>query len=343
LLVAYGIKFLFTDTRDGTVSRIGKGPPKQFGTRLIIPASSESRPYALNLYAQEINDLNTNIEYSLLLIHGTCGHGGGYGNFVKYYQLKYSNVNIYALDLQGHGYTGKIANSSGIFQFENWIKDIDIAAKFIRLRYKNPIKLITLGLSQGGEVSFHANSLLSSIDAGISMNVILFSETTIKPLAKLLKKGPIGDFLELIFGNFVLPIFRIIDFKEAYDWDEEPSLYEGKLQDPLSTWNYGFSSYRSVFTYESSQLAKENKKPILIMSGGSDKVIPPSHIQLCYELIGGPKNLVLLENGRHQLMNRHMIIFTEIVHSWINAVLNNEQKNWKSPYSSVPAKLELFL
>eukprot|EP00736_Rhodelphis_marinus_P003723 Rmarinus@m.7858 len=298
-----------------------KGPllTRSWGTEFDL---DHVRPHRLHLYAHEVDDAR----YNILMIHGTSHHGGRYEDFAPKLSTE-KLCNVYAVDLKGHGKSG---GPRGVFRFEDWLDDIKAAVEFVRGR--NDLKVVLLGASQGGEVSFHALNHANA-DADISLNIMLNKELPMKKIIEL-TQGPVGTALEWLLGDtFKVPLTTVINFKKAFDYDRDPVMYEQRARDPLMVWKYGYSSYRSVFTYEAPFPASNNKKPVLVTCGENDPAIYASHCTACHGLIGGDKtDLYIIPQGSHQPMFWMPKHFIDVVDKWVTErVLEDRIGDWSPP------------
>lgn len=256
--------------------------------------------------------------YHLLVAHGIGGHGGTYDKFCE--PLAERGVDIYSIDLPGHGLA---RNPSGEFRFEDWLEDIDTAARAIKADSTQP--LFVLGSSQGSAAAFHSLAFSPAVDGAVTMGIILtgvpLGENSASRQIGRQMTGPKADAIAAAEGNH-----RRVDLRTAINWDrdyatEDSDVLEKKLADPLRTWSYGFASLHSYWNYRPPQSPSENRKPLLVTAGGSDPLMPRSYVQACFEAIGGPKELYFLPNAGHQLMLYYTDQYLEVVDGWISRQL----------------------
>ena len=112
-------------------------PRKQFHLKGI-------RPYSIHITAHEQQEPGQ-ADYALLLVHGTAGHGGCYDDFAS--AMSRHGVDVFALDLVGHGLSG---GERGIFTMDDFLADVDAVSESVAQRTDLPVVL--LGASQGGEI-----------------------------------------------------------------------------------------------------------------------------------------------------------------------------------------------
>lgn len=252
--------------------------------------------------------------YTLLIAHGIGGHGGTYDVFCE--PLSQRGVNVVSLDLPGHG---KARNERGNWRFEQWLEDLDAAAKGSKEKWGLPV--FVLGSSQGSAAAFHSLAFSDAVDGAVTMCLVL---SDVRPTE--------AGRSQLVFDTFRSEEGRRkaeevgdserIDLTAALDWNKnyaanEENVLEKKQQDPLRAWSYGFASLASYYTYEPTIPASENTKPVLVSVGENDPIVSPEYVKQCFEAIGGPKELEIVRGGSHQLMLYHTDEFIPLVDGWI--------------------------
>lgn len=257
--------------------------------------------------------------YTLLIVHGIGGHGGTYDVFCE--PLSERGVRIVSIDLPGHGLARCRDGQRGNFRFTEWLEDIDIAATALVEKYKKPV--FVLGSSQGSAAAFHSLDFSRAISGAVCMNIVL---TEVPPIE--------GDPLFEQFSKFQDENVRKlaeavgdserIDLSTAVDWNKnyasnDPNILAKKQEDDLRVWSYGIASITSYGTYQAPRPAAENTKPVLLSYGSEDPFTNARYMEACFDAIGGPKELVVVEGGSHQLMLYHTDEYIEIVDSWIRS------------------------
>lgn len=260
--------------------------------------------------------------YSLLIVHGIGGHGGTYDAFCE--PLAERGAHVVSLDLPGHGLA---RNERGNWRFEQWLEDIDAAARGMKERWGLPV--FVLGSSQGSAAAFHSLAYSDAVDGAVAMCIIL-SEVV----------PPEGDSLRRFFEIYQSDEGRRkaaevgdterIDVATAIDWnkdyaDVEADVLKKKQQDPLRAWSYGFASLASYYNYEPPQRAADNTKPVLVSVGEKDPLVSSAYVEACFAEIGGPKTLSVVPDGTHQLMLYHTDEYVPLVDEWVRGQLKPER------------------
>jgi len=255
--------------------------------------------------------------YALLIVHGIGGHGGTYDVFCE--PLSKRGVQIVSMDLPGHGLARCRDNQRGNWRFEEWLEDIDIAAKTMKNLFGKPVFI--LGSSLGSAAAFHSLAYSDSLTGGVCMNVIL---TNVEPK----KNDPVYQHYArwrseeiLLLANKAGDTERI-DLSTAIDWNKnygsnDSDILGKKRQDNLRTWSYGVASLASYWNYQPEKPESENEKPVLLTYGDEDPFISSNYMERCYAAIGGPKSMSVVKGGSHQLMLYHTEEYIDVVDKWI--------------------------
>ncbi len=272
--------------------------------------------------------------WTLLLVHGTAGHGGCYDAFAR--AAAERGIEVHALDLRGHGRSG---GRRGVFTFEGLLEDTDAVARELAQRGR---PVVLLGASQGGEVAFHALAASEAVAGAACMNVLLSAELPMNAKISLMQGRLLGALVRLGGDRLKVPLRRVIDFEAAYQ--EDPELMRRKGNDPLYVWRYGLASYRSVFTYRPPRPAAANQKPVFVLVGDADPLVGAAHCRACYERMGGPKSLHVMPNAGHQLMEFHPTRTLDALCGWVeHAVLRGRAEPYAVPPEPEQAQYQRFL
>ncbi|MBS3929412.1 MAG: alpha/beta fold hydrolase [Sphingomonadales bacterium] len=258
-------------------------------------------------------------DYSLLIVHGIGGNGSTYDVFC--YPLAERGVNIYSMDLPGHG---KTKNEKGNFRFSEWLADMDVAARAIQERHPGK-PVFVLGSSQGAGPAFHSLATSDAIAGGILMGMAVLHEVP-----------PRGDVGGKLYADLNAPEAEVheaqvgdserFDLVTLLDWNknyakDDPDILAKKMQDPLRAWSYGYASMRSIYTYQPPIPASANRKPLLVTAGEADPIVPAKFVSEAFEVIGGPKELNIVPNGTHQLMLYHTDLYVPLIDNWVRRQL----------------------
>jgi pimeloyl-ACP methyl ester carboxylesterase len=268
-------------------------------------------------YAAPAN-LKDLVEYSLLVVHGIGGHGGTYDVFCE--PLSQLGVNVYSMDLRGHG---KAANESGNWRLEEWLTDMDHAAKEILKRHPGT-PVFALGSSQGAGPAFHVLAVSGAISGSVLMGMAVLHEAPPKEgsvAGDLYRKHntPEAHRIADEYGDdesHRYDLAKVLDWNKNYSLND-PNILEKKMQDKLRAWSYGYASMHSYYTYMPPLPPSLNTKPVLATCGEVDLITPYDYVKNAACTIGGPVSVEIIPGGTHQLMLYHTDMYIPIVDGWI--------------------------
>lgn len=258
--------------------------------------------------------------YALLIVHGIGGHGGTYDVFCE--PMAARGVEVYSMDLAGHG---KARNENGNWRLSEWLEDMDHAARAIKRRHAGK-EVFVLGSSQGAGPAFHVLAVSDAISGAVLMGMAILHEAPPPP-------GSVaGDLYRELNSPEAARIAaedgdkRRYDLATLLDWNknyakDDANILAKKQADPLRAWTYGYASMRSYYTYAPPIPPSENSKPVLITCGEADPITSSAYVRAAYEKIGGPKELVIVANGTHQLMLYHTKEYVPLVDDWVRRQL----------------------
>ncbi|XP_070542219.1 uncharacterized protein [Ptychodera flava] len=185
----------------------------------------------------------------------------------------------------------------------------------------------------GGEITFQALQTSDRFAGCVAMNILLPSEVNMRPIIGFFK-SPVAAVIEMLGQDYLqFPLKKVLDMKAVTSYDKNPLPYEQRMRNPLMVWGYGFKSYRSVWTYKPKTPPSANQKPVLITCGEKDPVVPATHCERCYDLIGGPKDLYIIPGGEHQPIVTIPKHFADTIASWVQTRIHKKdlKSQWKPP------------
>ncbi len=244
----------------------------------------------------------------LLIVHGLNEHSGRYDYFSNFFVNE--GFAVYSMDLVGHGKSD--GTRAFVKDFVNYIDDINLYLdKINQLQPGSPIFLI--GHSMGGLIG--ALLLIDYPDqfagAVLSGSVVQVPDD-VSPLFISL-----GKFISLVLPKLGLlkidlsGLSRNPDVVQAYK--DDPLVNSGKFTARVSAeMNKSFDRV----AVEGSRI----KSPVLILHGGSDRIVNPACSHFLYALVYSDiKKLIIYDSFYHEIYNDpgHEQVF-EDVSSWIN-------------------------
>jgi len=235
---------------------------------------------------------DSDIKAVLLVVHGLAEHCGRYMNLVNHFiPVGYA---VYGLDHIGHG------KSDGarvhVQRFEDFTSTLRIF--FDRVREWHPEKPVFLiGHSMGGLIGAaylleHQAELAGAVLSGPSVKVPEnISSATI--------------FLGKIFSSLA-PKFGIVVL-EAEGVSRDPAVVAAYVNDPLVHRGKTTARLAAELLKTMQRVSAEGAKitlPVLIVQGGSDRLVDPSGAQLLYDRVGSTdKKLKVYDGLYHEVFN----------------------------------------
>ena len=222
----------------------------------------------------------------VFIVHGICEHSGRYEYLAK--ELNKANYSVITYDLRGHGKSdGKRGYVESFFDHVDDLSDVIDS-------YQNKTgKQFLLGHSMGGLIGHLYMIREPKVDGYIASGAPTDYLKRVKPLRLIGYKW--FGFLNIknTFGNNTLTHDEVI---EKY--------YQ---TDPLNLKKYSIRLGGEMFVGGVKHLNKHlyrNEKPILILHGGLDSIVPVEHSRRIEGLLSTKdKQLIIYENNFHEIFN----------------------------------------
>ena len=223
--------------------------------------------------------------YALVISHGIASHGAIYDKFCVHHAA--NGVDIWSFDAPGHG---KLTTNRprGQWTLEEWADASAMYAEHVKAETGLPV--FSLGSSLGVAAAYVGGILMG----GASIP----GTPRLEALAPLWRSPDVQKLLAALGRSARLDCGIFFNFDEDYGF---AGAGEQKRLDPWNTWTYDLASWGSLFTFEPRIPVTENRKPILIASGGKDPTFPPEIMRKAAAAIAGPVEYYCLEEGTHQL------------------------------------------
>jgi len=244
----------------------------------------------------------------LLIVHGLNEHSGRYDYFSNFFVNE--GFAVYSMDLVGHGKSD--GTRAFVKDFVNYIDDINLYLdKIKQLQPGSPIFLI--GHSMGGLIG--ALLLIDYPDqfagAVLSGSVVQVPDD-VSPLFISLGK----------FVSLVLPKLGLLKI-DLSGLSRNPDVVQAYKDDPLVNSGKFTARVSAEMNKSFDRVAVEGsriKSPVLILHGGSDRIVNPACSHFLYALVSSDiKKLIIYDSFYHEIYNDpgHEQVF-EDVSSWIN-------------------------
>lgn len=255
----------------------------------------------MSLYVKSY--LVENEKKRIFIVHGICEHSGRYQNLAE--TLNKEGFSVVTYDLRGHGRSeGKKAY---IKNFHEHLKDLD---DIIKENDNKAVKRYIIGHSLGGLIG-HLYMLKNkqAIDGFIASG----APTDYLGSVKLLK----------ITGY---KWFGFINAKNNFGKDalsKDKKVEEKYNNDPLVLKKFKIRLAGEMFVKGVKHLKnniKSNNKPILILHGNDDKIIPKEHSENIFNDINhNEKQLIIYKNMYHEIFNEieKEKVFNDLI-DWLN-------------------------
>lgn len=247
--------------------------------------------------------------YALVISHGIAGHGGVYNRFCEPHANR--GVDIWAYDAPGHGQSTPL-QARGQWTLTEWVDAAIMYAEHVKDLTGLPV--FAMGSSLGGAAAF--SSLQSdAVSGGIMMGTpVIPGSPLVNAMAGPWRDPAVAQMLESLGRAARMDIGLFFDFDKDYGF---PGAAANLRLDPWTTWDYDLASWASVFQYDPPSPPADNTKPVLLSSGEDDPVATPEVIQGVADTIGGPVDVICMENATHQLMQFHTEAYSDLVHEWV--------------------------
>jgi len=244
----------------------------------------------------------------LLIVHGLNEHSGRYGHFSNFFVNE--GFAVYSMDLIGHGKSD--GTRSYVKDFTNYLDDIILYLEKIKqLQPGSPIFLI--GHSMGGLISAlllidHPDQFAGAVLSGSVVQV----PDDVSPL--FIKLGK--------FVSFILPKLGLLKI-DLSGLSRNPDVVQAYKDDPLVNSGKFTARVSAEMTKSFDRVAGEGsliKDPVLILHGGSDRIVNPACSHFLYALVSSEiKKIIIYAGFYHEIYNDpgHEQVYQD-VSSWIN-------------------------
>ncbi len=243
-----------------------------------------------------------------LIVHGLNEHSGRYDNFSNFFANE--GFAVYSMDLIGHGKSD--GTRSYVKDFNNYLDDIILYLEKIKqLQPGSPIFLI--GHSMGGLIATlllidHPDQFAGAVLSGSAVQV----PDDVSPLFISLGK----------FVSFVLPKLGLLKI-DLSGLSRNPAVVQDYKDDPLVNSGKFTARISAEINKSFDRVAGEGsqiKAPVLILHGGSDRIVNPACSHFLYALVSSEiKKLIIYDDFYHEIYNdpNYEQVYKD-VSSWIN-------------------------
>lgn len=243
-----------------------------------------------------------------LIVHGLNEHSGRYDNFSNFFANE--GFAVYSMDLIGHGKSD--GTRSYVKDFNNYLDDIILYLEKIKqLQPGSPIFIV--GHSIGGLIATlllidHPEQFAGAVLSGSAVQV----PDDVSPLFISLGK----------FVSFVLPKLGLLKI-DLSGLSRNPAVVQDYKDDPLVNSGKFTARISAEINKSFDRVAGEGsqvKAPVLILHGGSDRIVNPACSHFLYALFSSEiKKLIIYDDFYHEIYNdpNYEQVYKD-VSSWIN-------------------------
>jgi alpha-beta hydrolase superfamily lysophospholipase len=254
-------------------------------------------------------------EKVLLILHGIGFHSYPYKKIMNY--IDNASIQVYAMDLRGHGLSGK---SKGILESNDKIlRDVDKMIGIIR--EDNPeSEIYLLGVSMGGiyalgyVIGYTINNQLSGL--------ILVGPALKTHRSQIIQIGNVRCLLQFAFNRH--RPFIYLDGKRLEESSSDPDFINSRRKDSLSI-HYVSIDYLAKIremqkTCKKRPLLAKVSLPVLIQHGGKDRIIDlKGSYYLEKNLTNSKTDLLVYPESKYSLFwdGDSSKVFKDLVH-WVS-------------------------
>ena len=254
-------------------------------------------------------------------VHGFAEHSGRYRHVGE--ALAGRGYAFCMHDLRGHGRTAGGRDRGYVDSFDRFLEDLKRYIGLLRREY-TPQRLVLLGHSMGGLIVLHYLARMGEhVDAAVTSGA-----------AALLRVSTLQHTLLRIL-NTVAPRARLRLPIRAEYLSHNPKVVNEYLEDPLLVRRPTVRLVYELVRASRSvwRLLGRVRKPILLLHGGEDRIVPPQASIEAYEAIASSvKKLKIYPNLYHEILNEPewRQVLDDIV-AWIESTFRRLEASHTSP------------
>jgi alpha-beta hydrolase superfamily lysophospholipase len=270
--------------------------PSQLSDVGQFTASYDQRLWMFHRYWEPAK--NTNVQATLIIVHGTVDHSGAYDELAK--KLTQVGIAVFALDMRGWGLSD--GESMYIDNIDTFVSDVENLYRHVHSlpRYQDIKSRFLMGKSLGGTVTAFCVAKYPRHWTGImglsgayqvdqALQPSSFVIALLKGLSKVFPKRP----FKTLFDEHLI----VADEKALQAWREDPLCCKDKLR-----LGYVVSIFDSLKILSQSIVPQINL-PMLMMCGDADRVVTLSGHELMINVSRHQdKRLIVYRNGLHNLL-----------------------------------------
>ena len=228
--------------------------------------------------------------HTVLLLPAAGGHAGGLSVLAS--ELRARGLHVLALDPPGHGLSG---GARGGVPMGATTQAIAVACEWAAQHTRRPVTLLGLGL--GAWWALHVHLASPHVQATLCHALVLPTLLPMDLRARVLRTRAAAT-LSRWLPRTLLPLDLLVDPRRVH---LDASTRKDVASDPLVLQGYALEAWRSFLTTEPAWPPGSNHKPVLVVVGERDEVVPPAHALRCFMALGGPKAFHVVAGAAHDL------------------------------------------
>jgi pimeloyl-ACP methyl ester carboxylesterase len=217
---------------------------------------------------------------TLVMIHGAGGNSTIWSSQLK---LLDKEINTYAIDLPGHGQSGKL-EIKGINEYSDWL------IKVLEAWFQGPVYL--MGNSMGGAIA----QKVAIQESRLLKGLILVGT------GASLKVAP--QFLDGLLDNFENTVDKIMGYAYSKNTDKNLVMEGSKvMKEPGPSIVHG--DFSACNSFDSRDDLDKISTPCLIICGEDDKLTPPDKSKGLHKKIRNSTLKIISQAGHMVMIEKH--------------------------------------
>lgn len=201
-------------------------------------------------------------ERLVIAIHGSAGSSFSMHPLAK--ALRAAGLSVYAMDVRGHGGTGRRGDIDHAGQLDD-----DLADFVAAIRKEHPAaKLVLVGFSAGGGYALHA----AALPVGAAFERVVLISPMLGPFAPTLRPGGTSRWVSIFMPRIVALV--ILDHLGIHAFEHLPTLAFAidRKYDDVVTAVYSYRLMMDFGTQDYVADLRHAKAPLTVLVGGRDEL-----------------------------------------------------------------------
>jgi alpha-beta hydrolase superfamily lysophospholipase len=249
---------------------------------------------------------------AVVLVPSAGGHCGAFSELGPL--LGRCGIRAFAMNMAGHGPSNR---AQGVVSVQQMVQNIVAAATYAAQQTRLPVAVLGTGL--GGEYAFHALLQSQTVCAAVCHGLLLSFIHPLNWRARAMQTRLAGVISR--WRPFVSMALNRAGRSAPL------GLSSAHFQDTTcAITHHSLGALRSVLTTETTLPPGANYKPVLVVVGERDDVIPPAHALRCFMSVGGPKEFRVIPGATHHLVEDHAAQLVDVVYGFLKQSVNSQHR-----------------